>query len=222
MTTSFAPRYDLVIFDCDGVLIDSEPIANRVLAQRLGLIGLSMSEDEVMRRFVGRTRAGCLALAKDLLGRELPEGFAQEWDAALFAALEAELEAVEGVADLLHGLRLPYCVASNGSPDRVRFSLRTCGLLPLFEGRVFSAADVANPKPAPDLFLHAARSLGAEPSRCAVIEDTPTGVAAGVAAGMTVFGYVGGNAASIPVLKKAGAAVFDRMAALPALLLSEG
>ena len=212
--------YELVIFDCDGVLVDSEPIANRVLAGQLASIGISLPLEEVMRKFVGRTRAGCLGLAAELLGRDVPEGFAEDWDAALFDAFERELKAIEGVADLLRGLALPFCVASNSSLDRMRVSLRAADLLQFFEGRMYSAADVAWPKPAPDVFLHAARSLGAAPARCAVIEDTPTGVRAGVAAGMTVFGYGGGGHSNPADLEREGARVFDYMSDLPALLFS--
>ena len=211
-------RFDLVIFDCDGVLIDSEPIANRVLTERLRVAGLELSPDEVMRRFVGRTRAGCLALAAELLSRELPPAFAQDWDAALFEAFEKELRPIDGVAEVLDGLALPFCVASNSSPDRMRVSLGASGLLPRFAGRTFSSAEVARPKPAPDLFLHAAKTLGAAPSRCAVVEDTPTGARAGVAAGMTVFGFAGGAHTSADALRAEGATPFRRMRDLAALL----
>lgn len=209
---------ELVIFDCDGVLIDSEPIANRVLAERLEAIGISLPLAEVMRRFVGRTRAGCLELANELSGRELPPGFAEDWDAALFAAFDRELKPIDGVVDLLRGLALPFCVASNSSPERMRASLRAARLSPFFPGRMFSAAEVAKPKPAPDLFQHAAKSLGAVPSRCVVIEDTPTGVRAAVAAGMTVFGYASGAHSDPAALQMEGATVFGDMKELAALL----
>ena len=211
-------NYELVIFDCDGVLVDSEPIANRVLCEQLAGIGLRLTADEVMRCFVGRTRAGCLALAAELLGRELPAGFGAAWDAALFSAFTAELRPVQGVTEVIRGLRVPLCVASNSSRERMRVSLQTSGLLPLFEGRMFSAVDVERPKPAPDLFLHAAAAMGAAPSRCAVIEDTPTGVTAATAAGMAVFGYAAGEHSSAAALAAEGATVFREMRALPALL----
>ncbi len=185
--------YELVIFDCDGVLIDSEPIANRVLVEQLDAIGLRMSADEVMDKFVGRTRDGCLSLASELLGRNLPGGFAASWDVALFEAPEHEVKAIDGVAELLQQLDVPYCVASNSSPERMRGSLKASGLLRFFEDRMFSAVEVGRPKPAPDLFLHAANSMRAVPSRCAVIEDTPTGVRAGVAAGRTDAGHGSGS-----------------------------
>jgi HAD superfamily hydrolase (TIGR01509 family) len=211
-------RFALVIFDCDGVLIDSEPIANRVLSDQLARIGLRLHPDEVMRRFVGRTRAGCLELAAELLGRELPPGFGAAWDKALFEAFAADLRAIEGIEDVISSMAMKLCVASNSSRERMRVSLRAAGLLPRFEGRLFSAQDVARPKPAPDLFLHAAASMGAAPGDCAVVEDTPTGVEAAVAAGMAVFGYAGGAHSSARALAAAGAIVFRRMSELPVLL----
>jgi HAD superfamily hydrolase (TIGR01509 family) len=209
---------ELVIFDCDGVLIDSEPIANRVFAEQLGAAGLRLTVDEVMSRFVGKTRAGCLELAAELLGRRLPEAFGDDWDKALFAALESEARATDGVAELLRELDVRYCVASNSSPDRMRISLKAAGLLDFFEDRLFSAVAVARPKPAPDLFLHAARSMNVRPSGCVVIEDTPTGVQAALAAGMTVFGYAAGVPALARKLEAAGAITFDSMSAAKQLL----
>jgi HAD superfamily hydrolase (TIGR01509 family) len=210
--------FDLVIFDCDGVLIDSEPIANRVLAEHLATVGISLDFEEVMHTFVGRTRDGCLEVAAELLGRTLPERFAEEWDRALFEAFNRELRPVDGVAEVLARLNLPYCAASNSSPERMRVSLSASGLLPFFEGRMFSAALVAHPKPAPDLFLHAANAFSTPPSRCAVIEDTPTGTQAGIAAGMTVYAYAGAAHARPDVLEALGATPFTRMDALPGLL----
>ena len=131
--------FDLVIFDCDGVLVDSEPIANRILAEQLRSAGLHMPEEEVMRRFVGRTREGCLTLATGLLGRDLPRDFAPKWDAALFEALRNEVKAIDGVVELILSLSIPFCVASNGTRDRLRLTLETAGLLPLFEGRIYCA-----------------------------------------------------------------------------------
>jgi len=218
VTPPFDPPFDLIIFDCDGVLVDSEPIANRVLTDRLESIGLSMPEEEVMKRFVGRTRDGCLTLAAELLGRPLPPDFASSWDAALFEALRNEVRAIDGVIDLVGKLRLPFCVASNGTRERLRLTLEAAGLLPHFDGRIYCAADVARPKPAPDLFLHAARQMGTPPSRTAVIEDTPTGARAGVAAGMTVFGFAGGTSSTRTALEAEGAKVFESMAALAPLI----
>ena len=210
--------FELVIFDCDGVLVDSEPIANRVLCEQLNPIGLELEPDEVRSRFVGRTRDGCLVLAAELLGRPLPAGFAEDWDAALFDALRREVRPIEGVEQAIRGLAIPFCAATNGTRERVHLTLESAGLLPLFEGRIFCAEDVSRPKPAPDLFLHAARTSGAAPGRCAVIEDTPTGVRAATAAGMTVFGYAAGVHSDPDVLVKEGATVFDDMRKLASLI----
>ena len=208
----------LVIFDCDGVLIDSEPIANRVLQRQLEAAGLAMGHEEVMKTFVGRTRDGCIEMAGRMLGRPLPADFGAAWDAALFEALAREVKPVEGITEVLDGLRLPWCVASNGEPDRMRLALRAAGLLDRVGDRLFSAKQVARPKPAPDLFLHAARAMGHLPATCAVVEDTPTGVKAAAAAGMRVFGYVGAAHADPDALAAAGATTFHHMRALPSLL----
>jgi HAD superfamily hydrolase (TIGR01509 family) len=210
--------FDLVIFDCDGVLIDSEPIANRVFAARLATVGIAMSPDDVMRTFVGHSRDTCIAMAGEMRGAPLPADFASTWDEALHQALEREVRPVEGVPELLRSLPLPYCVASNGEPRHMQLGLAAAGLLPLVEGRLFSAAQVAHPKPAPDIYLHAARAMGHAPARCAVVEDTPTGVKAGIAAGMSVFGYVGGPQSEAASLRTLGATPFARMAQLPRLL----
>ena len=210
--------FDLVIFDCDGVLVDSEPLANRVLAERLAIVGLHMPVGEVMKAFVGRTREGCIARAAEMLGRPLPPDFAAEWDRVLYARLREELEAVEGVVDVLDRLQVPYCAASNSSRERLRLGLEATGLWPRFAGRAFSAEEVARPKPAPDLFLHAARAMGAAPSRCAVVEDTPTGVRAGVAAGLAVFAFAGAAHADRAALAAAGGRVFESMRDLPELI----
>jgi HAD superfamily hydrolase (TIGR01509 family) len=209
--------YELVIFDCDGVLVDSEPIANRVLTAQLHAVGLRIAETEVMAKFVGRTRAGCLELATQLLGRPLPADFAQTWDSALFQALASEVRATDGVREILETLDIPYCVASNGESDRVQLTLKAADLLALFEGRIFSSSQVARPKPAPDLFLHAAQAMNVAPSRSVVIEDTVTGVRAGVAAGMTVLAYAV-DPAQHAAMRALGAIPFDAMRKLRDLL----
>jgi HAD superfamily hydrolase (TIGR01509 family) len=200
------------------VLIDSEPIANRVLMEQLAGAGLQMPLEEVMKTFVGRTRDGCIELAGRMLGRPLPARFGEQWDAALYEALENEVKPIEHVPELLRSMSLPFCVASNGERERMELSLRAAGLLPLVKDRLFTASEVAHPKPAPDLFLHAAKKMGAAPSQCVVIEDTPTGVKAGIAAGMKVFAYAGAAYADRKALQAEGATVFDSMKSLPALL----
>lgn len=208
----------LVIFDCDGVLVDSEPIANRVFAEQLRGQGLRLSVEEVTRNFIGRSRDTCIAMAGEMRGSPLAEGFAQAWDEALHEAIRREVRPVDGVPELLAGLKIPYCVASNGEPSHMQISLTASGLMPLVKGRLFSAKQVAHPKPAPDLFLHAAEAMGFMPADCAVVEDTPTGARAAMAAGMRVFGYAGGAHTDRAALAALGATVFDDMRSLPRLL----
>ena len=208
--------FELVIFDCDGVLIDSEPIANRVLAECLSDIGLPTTMEQSMHDYMGHSWAACMDLFAARLGRPLPADFAGDHWRRLIAALRAELEPVPHVHDVLARLTTPVCVASNGRHETMRVTLAKTGLLDRFAGRVFSSADVERPKPAPDLFLHAAARMGAHPARCAVVEDSPHGVAAGVAAGMAVFGYAAQTDAA--ALAAAGARVFRDMRALPELL----
>ncbi|MGB8859087.1 MAG: HAD family hydrolase, partial [Ilumatobacteraceae bacterium] len=183
----------LVIFDCDGVLVDSERLAVRVDQQVLAAMGWELTIAEVIDRFVGRNHAHMTAELSRHLGRQLNG----DWDAPYAhlyqATFEAELLPVEGVIDMLDRLQLPVCVASNGSHARMRSALSLTGLLHRFEDRLFSGDDVPHPKPAPDLFLHAAAHFGAATSRCVVVEDSPTGIAAGAAAGMRVIAYSGGR-----------------------------
>jgi HAD superfamily hydrolase (TIGR01509 family) len=204
----------LVIFDCDGVLVDSEPISNRILAERLTAIGLPTTTEESIRDYMGRSWASCEALIEQRLGRPLPEGFADGYHEELYAALRSRVEPVAGVVAALDAIAAPVCVASSGSHEKIRTSLGTTGLLERFEGRIFSATDVEHGKPAPDLFLHAAAAMGFAPADCVVVEDAPAGVAAARAAGMTVLGY----AALTPPEALEGATVFGSMAELPALL----
>ena len=211
-------RVELVIFDCDGVLIDSEPIANRVIRERLASVGLRLPLQEVMRTFVGNTRAGCIALASRMLGRPLPPDFGAQWDEALYAALRAEVKPVDGVPELLASMKTPYCVASNGEPERMRIALEAAGLLHFVKDTLFTASEVKHPKPAPDLFLHAARHMKVAARDAVVVEDTVTGVKAAVAAKMKVFGYAGAPHADASALKSAGAVPFTSMGELPALL----
>ena len=209
-------RFELVIFDCDGVLIDSEPIANRLLAECLTEIGLPTTPEQSFERYHGMSYPACFAKIEQELGRKLPPDFEAEHWRRLEHLLARELEAVPFVLDALARIRTPACVASNGRRSTMHKTLAKTGLIARFDGRIFSADDVARPKPAPDLFLHAASRMGADPARCAVVEDSPHGVAAGVAAGMAVFGYAAQTDAA--VLAAAGARVFRDMRALPELL----
>jgi HAD superfamily hydrolase (TIGR01509 family) len=206
--------YELVIFDCDGVLVDSEPLSNRILAERLTAIGLPTTTEDSIRDYMGRSWKTDQEIIEGRLGRPLPDGWVDAYHAEVMAAFERELQPVPGIHAALDAISLPSCVASSSAHPRIRGALRTTGLLARFEGRIFSATDVEHGKPAPDLFLHAAATLGFEPGRCAVVEDAPTGVQAALAAGMTPFGYAGSTR---PELLE-GARVFASMDELPALI----
>jgi len=210
----------MVIFDCDGVLVDSERLTHQVVVDMLAEQGVALGFDEAVDRFIGMSMANGLVQLKALLGGELPADFLPEMGRRTRAAFRAGLTTVPGVEAVLDGLQRPFCVASNGNHAKVNFTLGHTGLLPRFTGRIFTADDVAHPKPAPDLFLLAARTLGALPAHTTVVEDTPTGVAAARAAGMRVIGF----AAMTPAgrLQAAGAdAIAHSMADVAALLAAE-
>lgn len=210
----------LIIFDCDGVLVDSERISHRVLQDMLAERGCRISFDEAIAVFMGTSMQRTLERVEAMV-QVPPEEFLPQFRARTFEAFMRSLEPVAGVPELLEGLATPFCVASNGPREKMTLTLTRTGLIRHFSDRMFSADDVANPKPAPDLFLLAASRLAAEPAACIVIEDSPTGVRAARAAGMRVFGY----AAMTPAqrLLDAGAhQVFDRMQDLPARLGAAG
>jgi HAD superfamily hydrolase (TIGR01509 family) len=210
--------FDLVIFDCDGVLVDSERIAVRVDDEVLGRLGWALTEAEVLDRFVGRSELDMVADIEAHLGRRLEPGWDTQFVPLYRDALAAELEPVDGIVEALDAITTPTCVASSSDHERLRFTLGLTGLLERFDGRIFSATEVALGKPAPDLFLHAAATLGADPTRCAVVEDSRYGVEAARAAGMHAFGYAGGLT-SADRLEGPSTTVFRDMRELPALLL---
>lgn len=207
---------ELVIFDCDGVLVDSERLANEVLARLLTSTGLPTTTDESIATYMGLSSASWTALASEKLGRPLPDDFLDRYQAGVFESFERELEEVPGVGEVVRGLRWPTCVASSGEHERMRLTLGRTRLHDHFEGRIYSATDVERGKPHPDLFLHAAERMGADPSRCVVVEDSPFGVRGAVAAGMTALGYAAMTPAE--VLGDEGAETFTAMADLPAIL----
>lgn len=212
-------RHALVIFDCDGVLVDSEPTSSRILAEQLTALGLPTTQEESIDRYMGGSAASIIADIERRLGRRTPENFLKDFNAACFAAFDAELEPVDGIAALLDSLAESgtlTCVASSGDHEKLRRTLGHTGLLERFEGRIFSSTEVPNGKPAPDLFLHAASRMGVSPGRCAVVEDSPVGVTAAVAASMTVFGYAGRT--PVERLAREGVRTFGAMRELPALL----
>jgi HAD superfamily hydrolase (TIGR01509 family) len=188
-----APALALVIFDCDGVLVDSEPISLARLTAGLNRIGVPIDVETVRARFAGTSMASIMGHIANDYGIAAPDGFVEAVKADTLRAFDGELRAMAGVAAAVAALGLPSCVASSSDPVRLRHSLGLTGLLPLFEGRIFSSTQVARGKPAPDLFLHAAAAMGAAPEACLVIEDSVPGVTAARAAGMRVVGFSGGG-----------------------------
>jgi len=212
-----SPPFELLILDCDGVVVDSEPITMRVLTEMLNELGVSIGAEEANERFIGTTFARTLELIADLLGGALPEHFVPNYRDRTFAAMEAELKPVSGIAAALDQIIIPYCIASNGPHVKMRKTLSLTSLLSRFEGRMFSSADVPRGKPFPDLLLFAASHFAVAPAACLVVEDSASGIAAALAAGMPVYGFSG----SIPDgrLIAAGAQkVFRQMSELPSLV----
>lgn len=214
----------LLIFDCDGVLVDSEPIALAVLLEVIAEAGYRLDEALAYRRLLGKSReqearllreAFGLAIAPDLLHRQVPQ--------RLERRLQRELKPLPGIAEALEHIDGARCVASSSRMERIRLSLSVTGLLEAFEPHLFSASAVANGKPAPDLFLHAASTMAYRPQDCLVVEDSPAGIQAAQRAGMTVFAYLGGSHAGPAGLSQSVAAlkpdaVFYDMRELPALI----
>jgi HAD superfamily hydrolase (TIGR01509 family) len=209
----------LVIFDCDGVLVDSEPISNRVIVDMLGEAGWTLSEDESQKRFRGRRMDDVMALIEDHLGRALPIDWQAQYEQRRNATFQKSLKPIAGIASVLARLaelNRPMCVASSGSILKMRLTLGLTGLAAFFGDRLYSSWGLANGKPAPDLFLHAASAMGFAPADCIVIEDSLPGVMAAQAAGMRCLGYAAD--ADSQALAACGAACFTDMAALPGLL----
>ncbi|MFD4908357.1 HAD family hydrolase [Kitasatospora purpeofusca] len=209
----------LVIFDCDGVLVDSERIAARVQIGLGAELGWPLTEEEVVERFIGRSMASIDEQVAERLGRETADRWWAEFVRRHAEQVDAGLEPVDGLPEALDAITLPTCVASSGSHEKMAHTLGRTGLHHRFTGRIFSATEVARGKPAPDLFLHAARRMGVPPSACAVVEDSAPGVLAARAAGMRAFGYAGGLT---PAARLTGpdTVVFEDMRELPALLAS--
>jgi HAD superfamily hydrolase (TIGR01509 family) len=217
-----ALNVDLVIFDCDGVLVDSEVISCRAHAETLTRHGYPITFDQVLDRFLGRSLRHSTLEVEAELGRSLPADFQTEVYAEVFRLFAVSLEAIPHIDTALAAIARPICVASSGSPEKISASLNRVGLYDRFAPNIFSAVQVANGKPAPDLFLFAATQMQALPAQCLVIEDSVAGIAAALAAGMTVLGFHGGSHCRPgygDTLRAAGAAmIFDDMRQLPGLI----
>lgn len=213
--------FDLIIFDCDGVLVDSERVANQVFAGILKEIcDLEFTLDQMFEHFVGSSVQGCLNTVEEMLGRPPPAELLDRYNQDINRALTDSVVAVKGIEKVLAEIDTSYCVASSGSHEKMQLTLGKTKLIRYFGGNIFSTSDVARGKPHPDIYLHAAKSMGvSDVSRCLVVEDSPTGVTGAVAAGMTVFGY----AELMPEEKLLAAGahrVFSDMAELPSLTVS--
>jgi HAD superfamily hydrolase (TIGR01509 family) len=211
----FMTDFDLIIFDCDGVLVDSEVLSCQCLSDLLGRHGVKTDADSIFEQFVGRSTkavAGHFAA----LGRAMPQDFSGELSSRIRESFAQALRSIPGVETVLRGLDVPYCLASSSDIERIGLSLSLTGLSAFFEGRVFTSQMVRRGKPAPDLFLYAAQRLNVPPGRVLVIEDSVSGIEAGKAAGMTAWGFIGGSHYASrdgrALLMAAGAdRVFDRM-----------
>lgn len=217
----------LVIFDCDGVLVDSEPISFSVLREMLADAGLTFSESWAYENFLGKSMAAITAMMAREHNLTLDEIALAAMRRRLYARFEAELEPVHGIDALLADFPYTRCVASSSQLERIRLCLKKTGLIDFFEPNIFSSSMVVNGKPAPDLFLHAARTMGYAPRNCIVVEDSPAGIRAAKAAGMTVFAFTGASHAVASNLRPLveslkPAAIFDDMAQLPGLIAASG
>lgn len=214
----------LVIFDCDGVLVDTERLTNATMAAMVSELGYPMTGADCQRRFMGRTLEDVQRLVEDLTGKDLPADWPDQVRARDLESFRAGVAAIPGVAavlDVLDRQGVPYCVGSSGKYEKMRTTLGSAGLLPRLEGRLFSAQDCARGKPAPDVFLLAARGMDHAPGTCVVIEDSLPGVRAAVAAGMRVYAFVEDPASDRQAMSAAGAILFEAMADLPDLLFSK-
>lgn len=213
----------LVIFDCDGVLVDSEPLANTSFSRALKAEGLDWSVEETMRRLMGRSLKSCVEIVEAEIGRKLPDNFLEKMQARTYQSFrDAPLQPVAGVKDAIVALQAAgadTCVASSGAPEKMRFTLGLTGLWDLFAGRVYSSSQVPRGKPFPDLFLHAAISMNVQPFDCVVIEDSVPGIQAARSAGMRVLAYAGAPYADRDGMGAAGGFLFNDMKQLPELVL---
>jgi HAD superfamily hydrolase (TIGR01509 family) len=215
-------NFDLVIFDCDGVLVDSEVISCRAHAETLTRHGYPITADQVLERFLGVSDREARLTIEAETGRQLPTDFEAQMKQAALQRYAAELRDIPHIAETIAAVGLPKCVASSGTPEKIRHGLESAGLYHLLAPNIFSATQVRNGKPAPDLFLFAAAQMAASPERCLVIEDSIAGITGALAAGMTVFGFHGGSHCRPgygDTLRAAGAAVtFNDMRQLPGLI----
>lgn len=213
--------FELLIFDCDGVLVDSERIANEVFAKVLNQeCGFSLNLDDMFQIFVGHSSKQCITIIERMLEKPIPPHLEQLYKDEIHKALSTSVTSVSGIEEAIHEISIPFCVASSGSHQKMHTTLGKTQLLSHFEGKLYSTSDVERGKPFPDVYLHAANKMGGiHSSKCLVVEDSPLGVLGGVSAGMTVFGY--SELTSKERLREAGAHhIFNDMSRLKNEILS--
>lgn len=211
-------KYNGIIFDCDGVLVDSETISSRILIEMAHSLGIKLNipESEAVIRFSGVSMQTNLSFLEEMSGYKLPADFEQEFRHRSYNAFRQELKAIEGIYEILDSLPCEYCVASSGPREKIILNLTTTKLIEKFEGRIYSSYDIDSWKPEPDIFLYAADNMGLKSSECAVIEDSISGVIAAVKGGFDVYGYA--NSFNKHLLEQHGATVFFHMSELLQLL----
>jgi len=182
-------NYKCVIFDCDGVLVDSEPIANQILVDMANNLGAHIDFDFAMKHFKGSHFSDCIKIIRSLVNQPIPDTFEAEYRTRSLESFKKELKPIEGVAEVIEQLKLPFCVASSGTESKMRFNLNLVGLLPYFLNNMFSCYTIQKFKPEPDVFLWAAKTMGFQPNECIVIEDSLLGVQAALNGGFDVFGF---------------------------------
>ncbi|GEL12157.1 haloacid dehalogenase superfamily, subfamily IA, variant 3 with third motif having DD or ED/haloacid dehalogenase superfamily, subfamily IA, variant 1 with third motif having Dx(3-4)D or Dx(3-4)E [Flavobacterium glycines] len=209
-------KYKCIIFDCDGVLVDSEAISIGTLVDMAASHGAIIDENFAHQHFLGKSLEFCFDYIADLANKQLPDDFEEDFRARTFEAFQKELQPIKGIHELLANIKVPIAVASNGPADKIKLNLTTTKLIDKFNGNIFSAYDINSWKPNPELYLHAAKTMGFEVEDCVIIEDSPAGVQAALAGGFDVFGFT--NHVNFDVLQQMNIPLFDDMAQLHLLL----
>lgn len=211
-------EYKCIIFDCDGVLVDSEEISTTVLVHMANSIGANIEMEGAVEFFAGKSFGSCLDFIESRIGEKIPDGFEQTFRKRTFEAFRADLQPIEGIHSLLEKIKVPYCVASSGPPEKIRLNLTATDLIDKFEGNIFSSYEIGSWKPEPDIFIHAAEQMGFEAGDCVVIEDSLAGIKAAIAGGFEVFGFA--NESNRDLFANEGARVFFDMDTLGRYLLN--
>ena len=210
------PKYKCIIFDCDGVLVDSEPLSNQVMVELANALGANIDLDYAYKHFKGNSLENCIKKIAKLIGNNVPKDFEQQYRQRSFEKFNSHIKPIEGVKDFIDNLSLQFCVASSGPENKIRLNLKLTGLLPYFEGKIFSCYTIQKWKPDPEVFLWAAKTMGYQPKECLVIEDSPIGIKAALNGGFDVFGFTAHDYKN--ELQKTATLTFDHMIKLKELL----